>query len=86
METSAAIHKYDLTTETEKFISAGNSLFLIPDGKYKDYLIVEKHKYYSNGGSYDYLWLVNNEGKEIREIGEVDETIVQKFLSDHNEK
>ena len=84
--TSDAIHKYDLITKSEKFVSAGNSLFLIPNGKYKDYLLIQKHKYYNNGGSYDYTWLLNGDGKEIREIGEVGDDVIQKFLSDHIEE
>lgn len=65
--TSNAIHRYDLSTKEEKFVTDGNSLKVIMKGKYKGYLIVNKHKYYKKGGSYDFDWLVDKDGKEIKQ-------------------
>ncbi|MDB5227010.1 MAG: hypothetical protein JWN78_1203 [Bacteroidota bacterium] len=79
--TSAAVHRYDISTGKEKFISDANDLIVIPTGKYKDDLIVNKHKYYhsEDGGSYDPYCLLNAEGKELKEIGE-EENAISKFL------
>lgn len=66
--TSNAIHRFDISTKEEKFITDGNCLKVIREGKYKGYLIVNKHKYYKKGGTYDFDWLVDKDGKEIKEL------------------
>lgn len=81
--TSGAIHEYSIPSKIQRYLISGNSLYIIPNGKYKDYLVVNKHKYYQAGGSYDYFWLLDMEGKEIREIGE-SEANVQSFLNEYN--
>jgi hypothetical protein len=59
-------------------ITRGNSLEVIPVGKYKNYLIVQRHKYFLAGGSYDWYWLINSQGKEIDPIGEEDNVAMFK--------
>lgn len=69
--TSNAVHVIDLTTHKQRFVTDGNSLELVPHGKYKGYLIVSKHKYHENeGGSYEDYWLVSPQGKDIKSLGE----------------
>jgi hypothetical protein len=77
--TSGAIHSFDLKTQKSKFISPGNSLYVIGQGKYKGYLIASKHKYFLGAGSYDFLWLVDPVGKEIGMVGE-DESRIDDFV------
>lgn len=81
--TSNSIHRYDLTNKTELFITDGNSLKVIQNGKYKGFLIAEKHKYFDEGGSYDLYWLLTMDGDEIRDIGE-SELSIEQFLRDYN--
>lgn len=69
--TSNAIHLYDLKANKHHFVTDGNSLELVPKGKYKNYLIVTKHKYFKGGGSYEDYCLVSPKGKEIKSLGEV---------------
>lgn len=66
--TSHGVYKLDLITFQDKFITAGNDFEVIRDGKYKDYIVVNKHKYIENAGSYDQDFLVTPEGKEISAI------------------
>ncbi|MFI3189913.1 hypothetical protein BCS42_06480 [Crenothrix sp. D3] len=74
--TSNAVHVIDLSTNTQRFITDGNSLELIPHGKYQNYLIVSKHKYHDNeGGSFEEYWLVSPQGKDIKAIGESEEQV-----------
>jgi dipeptidyl aminopeptidase/acylaminoacyl peptidase len=68
---SGAIHIIDITSNKEHFVTDGNSLELVPSGKYKGYLIVTKHKYYKKmDGSYEGFSLVSPKGKEIKSFGE----------------
>lgn len=80
--TTNAIHVYNVPSKKQSFLTDGNTLYIIRKGKYKDHLIVNKHKYF-NECSYDYFWLLDHEGKEIREIGETEDN-VQSFLRDFN--
>lgn len=74
--TSNAIHIIDLSSNKQHFVTDGNSLELVPSGKYKAYLIVSKHKYYKDkDGSYDDYWLVSPKGKEIKSLGEEQEQV-----------
>jgi Tol biopolymer transport system component len=73
--TSNSVHVVDLTTHKQHFVTDGNSLELVPAGKYKGYLIVSKHKYYQGGGSYEDFWLVSPKGKAIKSLGEEEERV-----------
>ena len=68
--TSGAIHAYDLTTRTVRFVIAGNAPRVVPAGEYKGDLLVEQHRYFLGGGSYDWYWLFEPNGKEIGPVGE----------------
>ena len=67
--TSGAVHVVDLDTKTQKFVCDGNSLEVVRSGEYKDHILVTKHKYFVGGGTYDWFWVVDPEGKEIGPVG-----------------
>jgi Tol biopolymer transport system component len=73
--TSDAVHSIDLNTYKQHFVTDGNSLELVPSGKYKGYLIVSEHKYHKEGGSYEDFWLVSPKGKAIKSLGEEQEQV-----------
>lgn len=68
--TSSAVHKVDVATGKVRFVAAGNSLELIPHGEYQGRLIVQMHKYFLGGGSYDWFWVLEPDGREVGPIGE----------------
>ena len=68
--TSGAVHVIDLATEKNHFVCAGNNLEVIQSGKYKDHLLVQQHRYFIGGGSYDWFWLLRPDGKEIGPVGD----------------
>lgn len=68
--TSGAIHVVDLETKQEQFVCDGNALEVVRSGEYKDHMLVIKHKYFVGGGSYDWVWLVAPDGKEVGPVGE----------------
>jgi hypothetical protein len=63
--TSGAVHVVNLSTGQEKFVAPGNSLEVIATGEYAGCLLVGQHRYWLAGGSYDWLWLLTPEGKEV---------------------
>jgi dipeptidyl aminopeptidase/acylaminoacyl peptidase len=68
--TSDAIHVVDVSTKKEHFVCDGSALEVIREGEYRDHLLVTKHKYFVGGGSYDWVWLVKADGKEVGPVGE----------------
>jgi dipeptidyl aminopeptidase/acylaminoacyl peptidase len=68
--TSGAIHVFDLGKKSEHFVCAGNGLEVIRSGEYKDCLLVQQHRYFIGGGSYDWFWLLRPDGKEVGPVGE----------------
>lgn len=73
--TSDAIHSVNIDGTNEQFISSGGLFQIISKGGYKGYLITRKHKYFITGGSYDWLWLLTPEGKEVGPLGNFKEDI-----------
>jgi hypothetical protein len=69
---SDSIHVVEIKTKREKYICPGNYLKVIKKGPYKGKLIVLQHRYNDapNYGSYDHYYIVNNDGKEIKALGE----------------
>lgn len=76
--TSGAVHVLDLSTGSERFLMAGNSLDVVPSGEYAGFLMVSQHRYFLAGGSYDWYWLFSPEGEEVDPIGE-DESALEEF-------
>jgi dipeptidyl aminopeptidase/acylaminoacyl peptidase len=68
--TSGAVHVVDTTNRKERYLFAGNNPKLVPSGEYKDCLLVQQHRYFIGGGSYDWFWLLRTDGKEIGPVGE----------------
>lgn len=77
--TSAAVHVIDLATKRERFVCAGNSLQVLRTGEYRGHLIVEQHRYFLGGGSYDWHWLLRPDGSEVGPIGEDTEMFLETF-------
>ena len=75
-ETSGAIHVLNLKTGAIRFVTDGRSLEVLHSKRFKDYLIVNKHKYFLGGGSYDWYWLVNSDGEEIDAFGDNEDAII----------
>lgn len=68
--TSSSVHKVDVASGKTSFVTDGNTLEVIPSGEHQGKLIVQKHKYFLAGGTYDWFWLVDPDGKEVGPIGE----------------
>lgn len=68
--TSNALHAVKLSDSTQHYILPANSLAVVQDGDYKGDLIINQHRYFISGGSYDWYWLFTPEGKEIGPLGE----------------
>ena len=63
--TSGAIHALEIASGKSRFVTAGGISCVVMAGKYRGDLVVEKHRYFVQGGSYDALYLVDPKGKEI---------------------
>ena len=68
--TSGAVHVVDTTNRKERYVFPGNDLKLVNAGEYKDCLLVQQHRYFVGGGSYDWFWLLRPDGKEVGPVGE----------------
>ena len=68
--TSGAVHVVDTTNRKERYLFPGNNLKIVTSGEYKDCLLVQQHKYFVGGGSYDWFWLLRPDGKEVGPVGE----------------
>lgn len=68
--TSGAVHAVDTTNRKRRFIMPGSGVEVVPSGEYKDCLLVEQHRYFIGGGSFDWVWLFRPDGKEIGPVGE----------------
>ena len=62
--TPSQVRVVNIDRTDEHTVTAGESFCVIPHGGLAGYLIVEKHKYFLTGGSYDFVWLVTPEGME----------------------
>lgn len=68
--TSGAVHVVDTTNGKERFVVPGGSLRVVPSGEYRDHLLVQQHRYFLGGGSYDWFFLFTPGGKEVGVVGE----------------
>ena len=80
MDDLGAVHVLDLSTKKEQFVCAGNSLEVIRSGEHKDCLLVQQHRYFIGGGSYDWFWLLRPDGKEVGPVGEETENFKEMYL------
>jgi hypothetical protein len=69
--TSGALHVYDTRTHEQHFLLPANDLLVLNfcTGKYRDDLVVQSHRYFLFGGSYDWYWLYDPTGK--KELGPI---------------
>ena len=68
--TDGAIHVFDTTTGKEHFVCPGSDLEVVKTGEYRNCLLVQQHRYFIGGGTYDWYWLLRSTGKEIGPVGE----------------
>jgi dipeptidyl aminopeptidase/acylaminoacyl peptidase len=73
--TSGAVHAVEVASGCERFVAPGNTLEVVPSGTYAGHLIVAQHRYFIAGGSYDWLWLLTSQGREVGPLGEDDASL-----------
>lgn len=59
-----AVHQIDLKTGAIRFVIGGRALKVIRTGPYRGYLLVQQHRYYDKGGSYNPVFVVRPDGRE----------------------
>jgi hypothetical protein len=80
--TSGAVHVVDTTNRKERYLFPGNGLKAVASGEYKDCLLVQQHRYFIGGGSYDWYWLLRPDGKEVGPVGEETENFEATYGKD----
>lgn len=80
--TSGAVHVVDTTNRKERYLFPGNDLKVVPSGEYKDCLLVQQHRYFVGGGTYDWFWLLRPDGKEVGPVGEDTSTFEATYGKD----
>jgi hypothetical protein len=78
--TSGALHVVDTTNSKEHFVCPAAEFEVVPSGEYRDDLLVQQHRYFIGGGSYDWYWLLKPDGKEIGPVGEDTENFKTTYL------
>lgn len=77
---SDAVHAVDLRTRAVRFVCPGNTVEVVPKGVFKGDLIVQQHRYFAGGGTFDWYWLIDPRGKDVNPVG--DEEQLRQFKSD----
>ncbi len=75
--TSAALHYYDFAARAVTFVAPANAVIVLNfcKGEHRDQLVLNQHRYFIGGGSYNWYWLFDSAGKkEIGPVGDEDET------------
>lgn len=70
--TSGALRAINIDGTNLRYLASANSYKVIYSGKYKNRLIIQQHRYFSQGGSYDWYWLYTLQGKQIKTLGPMD--------------
>jgi hypothetical protein len=68
--TSNAVHAINIATKRVSFVAPGEIACVILAGQYQGDLVIEQHRYFVQGGSYDNLWLFSPSGKEVGLVSE----------------
>lgn len=68
--TSTAIHSLDIATKRTSYVTDGEMSCVVLGGEFQGDLIVEQHRYFIQGGSYDALYLYNPVGKLIGPVSQ----------------
>lgn len=63
--TSSAVHQVEVTTGAERYVIEGGVVGVLRTGPYRGYLLVQQHRYWPQGGSYDPVSLYQPNGKRI---------------------
>lgn len=72
---SSAVHAVELATGRERYLIPGNSLEVVPNGRYAGHLLVSQHRYFLVAGSFDWVWLFTPAGREVGPVGETQAAI-----------
>jgi hypothetical protein len=76
--TSAALHRYDISSKALTFVIDANDVIVLNDCKKaenRDNIVVNQHRYFVVAGSYDWYWLFDGSGKKEKgPVGEYDST------------
>ena len=72
--TSGALHAANVDGTNLRYLAPANSYQVVYNGKYKNRLIIQQHRYFSTTGegSYDWYWLYTLQGKQIKTLGPMD--------------
>lgn len=71
--TSGALHVVDVKSRQRRYLASALYVEVIPSGEYQDDLVVQQHRYFPAGGSYDWYWRYNSEGRELGVLAESEE-------------
>jgi len=63
--TSSAVHQINVRTGAERYVVDGGLAGVIRNGPYRGYLLVNQHRYWPKGGSYNPVSLYRPDGKKI---------------------
>jgi hypothetical protein len=61
---STYVHQFDLKLNSVRPVCPGMGLRVMRSGPYRGWLLVQKHRYWPRGGSYNPVYLVRPSGKE----------------------
>ena len=75
--TDAPILKVNVATHQVTEIAWGHTVKVLREGASQGCLVVDKHKYFVEGGSYDWYWLLSPNGEEIGPIGDEGQQVEQ---------
>ncbi len=78
--TSGAVHVIDTTKRKEHFVVSGDNLTVVPDGEFRGQLLVQQHRYFLGGGSYDWFYLFTPAGKETGVVGETTDNFLDLYV------
>lgn len=78
--TSGALHVVDTTNGKEHFFCPAAEFEVVRSGEYRDDLLVQQHRYFIGGGSYDWFWLLKPDGSEVGPVGEDTENFKSTYL------
>jgi hypothetical protein len=67
--TSDAIHAADVATGRTSYVAPGNLLGVVRGGSHAGQLVAAQHRYFAQGGSFDWAWLLTSRGAEVAPIG-----------------
>ena len=68
--TSNAVHAITIANKQVSFVAPGEIACVVLAGQYQGDLVIEQHRYFVQGGSYDNLWLFDPSGKEVGLVAE----------------